>query len=91
MTKNRILAALLAAALALSLSACGGPGNRVTALGSSSMDGVMGILAEQYGLDHPDVVVSVEGGGSSAGVEAGRAVTLQPRLRRHSIMCCFTP
>ena len=67
-------AVLPALILSLSLSACGGPDNRVTALGSSSMDGVMGILAEQYGLDHPDVVVSVEGGGSSAGVEAAEAV-----------------
>ncbi len=57
-----VLSALLLAAL---LAGCRGPG-----LGSSSMDYVMGILAEQYGLDHPDVVVSVEGGGSSAGVEA---------------------
>lgn len=65
--RRAVLPALI---LWLSLSACGGPCNRVTALGSSSMDGVMGILAEQYGLDHPDVVVSVEGGGSSAGVEA---------------------
>ncbi len=62
-----VLSALLLAAL---LAGCRGPGGRVTALGSSSMDYVMGILAEQYGLDHPDVVVSVEGGGSSAGVEA---------------------
>ncbi len=61
----------LAAAMAVGLSACGGwREGRVTALGSSSMDHVMGALAEQYGLDHPDAMVSVEGGGSAAGVEA---------------------
>lgn len=60
-----------ALALALMLSACGGgTARRVTALGSSSMDHVMGALAEQYGLDHREVVVSVEGGGSAAGIEA---------------------
>lgn len=61
----------LALALAAGLAACGGGReNRVTALGSSSMDQVMGTLAEQYALDHPEAVVSVEGGGSAAGVEA---------------------
>jgi phosphate transport system substrate-binding protein len=34
------------------------------------MEQVMGILAEQYQNDHSDTTVSVEGGGSSAGVEA---------------------
>ena len=42
----------------------------VTTLGSTSMDSVMNTLAEQFGLDNPGVTVSVEGGGSSAGVEA---------------------
>ena len=30
----------------------------------------MGVLAEQFGIDHDGVMVSVEGGGSGAGVEA---------------------
>lgn len=42
----------------------------VVCLGSTSMSKVMGILAEQFGNDHSGVTVSVEGGGSSAGVEA---------------------
>lgn len=42
----------------------------VMCLGSTSMSKVMGILAEQFGMDNADVTVSVEGGGSSAGVEA---------------------
>ena len=42
----------------------------VVTLGSTSMEGVMGALAEQFGIDNSGVTVSVEGGGSSAGVEA---------------------
>ncbi len=42
----------------------------VVTLGSTSMEKVMGILAEQFMLDNSGVTVSVEGGGSGAGVEA---------------------
>lgn len=42
----------------------------VVTLGSTSMEGVMGALAEQFGIDNSGVTVSVEGGGSGAGVEA---------------------
>lgn len=44
----------------------------VMCLGSTSMSDVMGILAEQFGIDNEGVTVSVEGGGSSAGVEAAK-------------------
>ena len=43
---------------------------KVITLGSTSMEKVMGTLAEQFGLDNSGVTVSVEGGGSGAGVEA---------------------
>lgn len=42
----------------------------VVTLGSTSMEKVMGTLAEQFGIDNSGVTVSVEGGGSGAGVEA---------------------
>lgn len=42
----------------------------VVTLGSTSMEKVMGTLAEQFMLDNSGVTVSVEGGGSGAGVEA---------------------
>lgn len=42
----------------------------VTAVGSSSLERVMGTLGEQFHIDHPGVTVSVEGGGSGAGIEA---------------------
>lgn len=60
------------------LNACGGSDQSgvdsrsasVVTLGSTSMEKVMGTLAEQFGLDNSGVTVSVEGGGSGAGVEA---------------------
>ncbi|MGM9605910.1 MAG: phosphate ABC transporter substrate-binding protein [Oscillospiraceae bacterium] len=42
----------------------------VITLGSTSMEKVMNTLAEQFNLDNKGVTVSVEGGGSGAGVEA---------------------
>lgn len=65
---------LLGGALVL-LAACGGGkdgivSGTVTALGSTSMERVMGTLAEQFRADHQGMRVSVEGGGSSAGIEA---------------------
>ena len=42
----------------------------VVTLGSTSMEKVMNTLAEQFGNDHSGVTVSVEGGGSGAGIEA---------------------
>ena len=42
----------------------------VMRLGSTSMSKVMGYLSEQFSTDNSGVTVSVEGGGSSAGVEA---------------------
>lgn len=79
--KKRI-AALLLSTLMLTglLTACGGKdaansngsglSGAVTTLGSTSMEKVMGTLAEQFNDDHSGVKVSVEGGGSGAGVEA---------------------
>lgn len=84
---KKLLAMLMAGAMAFSLAACGNQAGKesdagtdkndgselsgsVMCLGSTSMSKVMGILAEQFGMDNADVTVSVEGGGSSAGVEA---------------------
>ena len=68
---KKFLAMTMALALGLSLAACGsGEGGSVVALGSTSMEKVMNTLAEQYMTDHAGVTISVEGGGSGAGVEA---------------------
>lgn len=84
---KKLLAMMMAGAMAFSLAACGNQASQepdadsdksespalsgsVVCLGSTSMSDVMGALAEQFGLDNKNVTVSVEGGGSSAGVEA---------------------
>ena len=83
---KKLTALLLSAVMCAGLLAgCGGNTNHtpntndgqgaalsgtVVTLGSTSMEGVMGALAEQFGIDNSGVTVSVEGGGSSAGVEA---------------------
>ena len=78
---KKLFAVMMAAAMVLSLTACGdkaeGSSNdsgklsgSVITLGSTSMEKVMGVLAEQFGIDNSGVTVSVEGGGSGAGVEA---------------------
>ena len=91
MKKRTFALVLSAVMMAGVLSACGGQGDQspsgspdggsaalsgsVTTLGSTSMEKVMGTLAEQFRLDNPGVTVSVEGGGSSAGVEAAGSGT----------------
>ena len=64
-------------ALSLLLCGCGdtggaAPTGTVTLLGSTSMERVARTLAEQYALDHGGVTITVEGGGSGAGIEAVR-------------------
>lgn len=70
---------LLAAVMVFGLSACsggdrggesGGLSGAVTMVGSTSTERVVGTLAEQFGMDHRGVTLSVEGGGSGAGIEA---------------------
>lgn len=73
--RTRLPPCLLTAALLAGLF-CGCAGSAAAAdkqaalLGSTSMERVVGILAEQFSLDHPDTAVSVEGGGSGAGAAA---------------------
>jgi phosphate transport system substrate-binding protein len=60
----------VAAALAW-WSACGGPASRqVSVLGSTSIQPFADRLAEQYGAEHPGAFVEVQGGGSTAGLQA---------------------
>ncbi len=75
---KKFLALMMALTMALSLTACGGSqpagdgqlSGGVITLGSTSMEKVMGTLAEQFRNDNGGVTVTVEGGGSGAGVEA---------------------
>lgn len=82
MGPKKLLALSAALSLTLALAACrSGQPNQSTSqsdplsgsvilLGSTSMEPVMGALAEQFNRDHQGVIISVEGGGSGAGVEA---------------------
>lgn len=82
MSLKRLLSLAAALALTLGLTACragrpnhaakpsGGRSDSVILLGSTSMEAIMGALAEQFGQEHQGVTISVEGGGSGAGVEA---------------------
>lgn len=44
----------------------------ITVAGSTSVEPFAGLLAEQYMTDHPKSSIYVQGGGSSAGIEAAR-------------------
>lgn len=70
---KKIVAMMMSLAMTASLAACGGgqdAGGSVTTLGSTSMSNVMNYLAEGFREVDGDITVTVEGGGSGAGVEA---------------------
>jgi len=70
MPRSRLHALGVAATLAW-LSACGGPASRpVSVLGSTSIQPFADLLAEQYEKDQPGAFVEVQGGGSTAGLQA---------------------
>jgi phosphate transport system substrate-binding protein len=73
---KKLSVCVCAALAALSLAACAGGEETVVVQGSTSMERVVATLAEQYQKD-TGVTVSVEGGGSSAGVEAVLSGTAQ--------------
>lgn len=62
------LTALAATFTAVSFSACGGKKTTIELAGSTSVEPLMGVLADAYMSKHKDVEVRVEGGGSSVGV-----------------------
>lgn len=65
-------AAALAALVAICLAGCRGPetGGGLTVAGSTSVQPIAELLADEYMVEHPDRVIYVQGGGSSAGVRA---------------------
>ncbi len=65
------LAPLLASLTVLSVSGCGGEGGQtITVTGSTTLLTMTEAAAQLYEKEHPGVRVLVQGGGSSAGVEA---------------------
>jgi phosphate transport system substrate-binding protein len=62
---------LLFAGAALLLAACGRSGGQaVDVLGSTSIQPFAEVLAEEFNPKHPGIVVEVQGGGSTAGLQA---------------------
>jgi phosphate transport system substrate-binding protein len=66
----RRLAALALLWLTIGTSACSSPSTGVTLAGSTSLQPFVEMLAEEYSGAHPETTVNVQGGGSSAGIEA---------------------
>ena len=64
-----VIALLLAASLCL-LPACSRESAGVVVAGSTSVQPYAEKLAEEYALLHPDKIIDVQGGGSSAGITA---------------------
>ena len=78
MTKKnmRSIAVLLLALCTGLLSACGGRhGSAVIVAGSTSVQPYAEVLAEGYAELHPESVVDIQGGGSSAGIAAAETGT----------------
>jgi len=70
-TRLRLPAAALVAACVIALPACR-PSQRggVTVAGSTSVQPIAELLADRYVAEHPGSGVEVQGGGSSAGIQA---------------------
>ena len=64
------LSALLAAVFLMALGGCGKPPERVIIKGSDTMVALGQRFAEEFMLRHPDIFVSVTGGGSGTGIAA---------------------
>jgi phosphate transport system substrate-binding protein len=77
---NRILPFLLASVLLIPLLGCGGPGEKkvgTTLAGSTSVQPFAEKLAEIFMIKNPKIMVIVQGGGSSAGIQAVRSRSAQ--------------
>ncbi|MHB1416016.1 MAG: phosphate ABC transporter substrate-binding protein [Chloroflexota bacterium] len=69
-----VLALLL---LALPLAGCARAGAGITLAGSTSVQPFAEMVAEQYMTEHHDQVINVQGGGSSAGINAAETGAAQ--------------
>jgi phosphate transport system substrate-binding protein len=70
-TRLRVSAAAILAATAVALPACR-PSQRggLTVAGSTSVQPIAELLADRYMAEHPGSLIDVQGGGSSAGIQA---------------------
>lgn len=68
------------------LSACGnGPQAGLIVAGSTSVQPYAEILAEEFMILHPDIMVDIQGGGSSAGVMAAQSNTADIGMSSRSL------
>ncbi len=68
---QRLLALALCVAGLGCLCSCRGPqGRGLTVAGSTSVQPIAELLADEYMAAHPGCVINVQGGGSSAGIQA---------------------
>jgi len=78
MKKNALIPILLLAMCFL--TACGGRGDNSAAFiiaGSTSVQPYVEILVEEYTVTHPEMLIDVQGGGSSAGIQAVESHTAE--------------
>ncbi len=64
------LSCLMAAALILMVAACSGDNNSILEAGSTTIQPLAEKLAGVFMADHPDVHITIQGGGSSTGVSS---------------------
>ena len=67
---KKILTTMLAGAMLLSFTACGGGEKNVSLNGSTSMEKVIGAMSEQFMADNSGTNVTYDGTGSGTGIEA---------------------
>ena len=87
--KKAILSTLGAIGVAATLVGCGGTETQssqsISISGSTSVTELMEVLGETYQGSHPDVVVEVQGTGSSAGIRAANDGTSQIGMASRSV------
>jgi len=69
----------------LLFSSCTNEDLRVIVAGSTSVQPYAEILAEEFNLLHPDIIVDIQGGGSSAGIMAARSDTADIGMTSRSL------
>ncbi len=87
MNLNRILCGIVAALVLLTLcSGCQRPQGGLSVVGSTSVQPFAEILAEEYMGHHAGEKVYIQGGGSSAGIQAVKSEAAQVGMSSRSLM-----
>jgi phosphate transport system substrate-binding protein len=86
MTRKPLTLVLLLVALALVAASCARGEGGLTVAGSTSVQPFAELLAEEYMKEHPEEVINVQGGGSSAGIQAAEAGTAEIGMSSRSLL-----